>query len=142
VKLGVLLRPAVVLVAGALVLAAGVACGGSNTGANSVSTPQVQATTGGPSGTPRSAADVKAAAEIVQQNKALVPVQVSVKVGDTVLIKNSDSAIHTGTINGKNITGNMQKGDSVAWTALAAGEFKVTCDYHPQMKASIVVTAS
>ncbi len=142
-KLGILLRPEVVLVAGALVLAAGVACGGSNTGvANSVSTPQVRATTGGLSGTPRSATDVKAAAEIVQQKLALVPTQVKIKVGDTLLIKNNDSAIHTGNINGKNITGNMQKGDSVAWTALGAGEFNVTCDYHPQMKAVIIVTAS
>jgi plastocyanin len=131
-----------VFLAVALLLVTGVACGGSNTGASPGSTPQVQTKSGSAKNAPKTASDVKAAAEIDQKNLTFIPGQVNVKVGDTVLIKNSESAIHTGNINGKNITGNMQKGDSVAWTALAPGEFKVTCDYHPQMKATIVVTGS
>src|SRR3990172_727421 len=80
-------------------------------------------------------------AEIDQQKMAFVPARVSVKVGETVLIKNSETAIHTGNINGKNITGNMKKGDSIPWTATEPGEYAVTCEYHPQMKATIVVTS-
>ena len=53
--------------------------------------------------------------------------------------KNSESALHTVTINGKNESGNMRKGDLFSWTAGAAGEYKITCDYHPQMNATITV---
>ena len=141
-RLAILRTPVLVLLALPLLLVAGVACGGGNTGASAGSTPQVRTKPDSARSAPKSAADVKAAAEIDQKDMTFIPAQVSVKVGDTVLIKNSETTIHTGNINGKNITGNMQKGDSVAWTALAVGEFKVTCDYHPLMKATIVVAAS
>ena len=141
-RLAILRTPVLVLLALPLLLVAAVACGGSNSGASAGSSPQVQTKQGSAKSAPKSAADVKAAAQIDQKNLTFIPGQVSVKVGDTVLIKNSETTIHTGNINGKNITGNMQKGDSVAWTALAVGEFKVTCDYHPLMKATIVVAAS
>ncbi|MBE0609795.1 MAG: cupredoxin domain-containing protein [Dehalococcoidia bacterium] len=78
-------------------------------------------------------------AEIDQKNMKFIPERVSVKVGETVLIKNSETAIHTGNINGKNVTGNMKKGDATTWTATEPGEYAVTCEYHPQMKATIVV---
>jgi plastocyanin len=81
------------------------------------------------------------AAEIDQKNMKFIPERVSVKVGETVLIKNSEAAIHTGNINGKNVTGNMKKGDATPWTATEPGEYAVTCEYHPQMKATIVVTS-
>lgn len=80
-------------------------------------------------------------AEIDQKNMKFIPERVSVKVGETVLIKNSEAAIHTGNINGKNVTGNMKKGDATTWTATEPGEYAVTCEYHPQMKATIVVTS-
>lgn len=86
-----------------------------------------------------STAHTNHAAEIDQQNLTFIPARVSIKVGETVLIKNSESPIHTANINGTNITGNMKKGDSIAWTAKTAGEYKVTCDYHPAMSATIVV---
>ncbi|MCL4242460.1 MAG: cupredoxin domain-containing protein [Dehalococcoidia bacterium] len=80
-------------------------------------------------------------AEIDQKNMKFIPERVSVKVGETVLIKNSETAIHTGNINGENVTGNMKKGDATTWTATEPGEYAVTCEYHPQMKATIVVTS-
>jgi len=114
-----------------LVLAVGVACGSDTSDA----TPTA----------PAKSAPVKVhtehAAEIDQQKMTFTPARVSIKVGETVLIKNSETAIHTGNINGKNITGNMKKGDSIPWTATEPGEYAVTCDYHPQMKATIVVTS-
>ena len=123
-------------VAGLLAVTA--ACGG---GSVASPTPRLESKPGGSASTLATAqVHTDHAAEIDQQNMTFTPARVSVKVGETVLIKNSESAIHTGNINGKNITGNMKKGDSVAWTAVALGEFKVSCDYHPQMAATITVS--
>ena len=132
---GGLVRIAVVPVA-ALLIAVAAACGGSS---DAGPTPQIQSK---PAITPTSTnvAHTAHAAEIDQQNMKFTPSRVSIKVGETVLIKNSETAIHTANINGKNITGNMKKGDSTAWTATAPGEYKVTCDYHPQMSATISVS--
>ena len=96
-----------------------VACGGSD---DNASTP-----------TP------KAAAVIDQQNLTFIPAVVNVKVGESVLIKNSEAALHTGNIDGKNVTGTMKQGAEVLWTATSAGTYQVTCDFHPNMHAKIVV---
>lgn len=105
------------LVAGLAVLAT--ACGGSD---DDASTPAA-----------------KAAAVIDQQNLQFIPAVVNVKVGESVLIKNSEAALHTGNINDKNVTGTMKQGAEVLWTATAAGTYEVTCDFHPNMHAKIVV---
>jgi plastocyanin len=123
-------------VAGLLAVTA--ACGGSSAASP---TPEIQPKSAGTAGTSATAqVHTDHAAEIDQLNMTFTPARVSIKVGETVLIKNSESAIHTGNINGKNITGNMKKGDSTAWTAKAPGEYKVSCDYHPQMSATISVS--
>jgi cytochrome c peroxidase len=121
-------------------LAVGVACGG-DTESGKPSAPQAAPTSGG-DGSKSSGKQAHTAhsAEIDQRDMAFVPERVSVKVGETVLIKNSETVIHTANINGKNVTGNMKKGDSTPWTAQQPGEYKVTCEYHPQMKATILVT--
>lgn len=123
-----------------LTFAAGVACG-SDPGAAPTTPPQAQTKTGAATRPTTAPVHSEHAAEIDQQNLTFVPARVSVKVGETVLIKNSETAIHTGNVNGKNVTGNMKKGDSIAWTAKTPGEYAVTCEYHPQMKATIVVTS-
>ncbi|MBE0607862.1 MAG: cupredoxin domain-containing protein [Dehalococcoidia bacterium] len=120
-----------------LALALGVACGNDPGDA----TPTSPAKIGNATKPAAAPAHTEHAAEIDQQKMTFIPARVSIKVGETVLIKNSETAIHTGNINGKNITGNMKKGDNVPWTATAPGEYAVTCEYHPQMKATIVVTA-
>ena len=61
------------------------------------------------------------------------------EVNEKIYFKNSETAIHTVTIDSKNVSGNMRKGDIVTWTAPKAGTYKVTCDYHPQMKATITI---
>jgi len=123
-----------------LALAVGVACGSDNEGSTPTAAPQLETKPGDATRSAVPAAHTGHAAEIDQQEMMFVPARVSVKVGETVLIKNSETTIHTGNINGKNITGNMKKGDSTAWTAKAPGEYAVTCDYHPQMKATISVS--
>ncbi len=119
-----------------LSVAAGIALTAACFGKSGVATPG--AATRAP-GTP-TAVHTAHAAEIDQQNMTFTPARVSIKVGETVLIKNSETTIHTANIDGKNITGNMKKGDSTAWTAKAAGEYRVSCDYHPQMSATISVS--
>jgi len=108
--------------------------GGDNTSAASPAIKTSAATkTVSPTG------DQSAAAEIDQVNLTFTPNKVTVKVGERVRFKSSDDAIHTVNINGKNISGNMKKGDVIYWTAPKAGTYKVTCDYHPQMLATITV---
>ena len=127
--------------AAAGLVAVAAACGGG-TASNPTPRSQVQTKAGAAtqSATTGASAHTDHVAEIDQQNLAFMPSRVAIKVGETVLIKNSESAIHTANINGKNITGNMKKGASTAWTASAAGEYKVSCDYHPQMSATITVS--
>lgn len=122
--LSLALAPAV-----ALALFAGVACGGDD------SSP---AASGSPSGS--KASEVPAGApHIGQDNLEFKPGKLTVKAGTKVYFTNDESAIHTVTINKKNESGNMKKGDIMVWTPATAGTYSVTCDYHPQMKATITV---
>lgn len=121
----------------ALIVAASLvatACGGGDNksaASPAIKTPAAATTSAG--------GDQSAAAEIDQVNLTFTPNKVTVKVGERVRFKSSDDAIHTVNINGKNISGNMKKGDVIYWTAPKAGTYKVTCDYHPQMIATITV---
>ncbi len=124
-----LLAPAVLMLAGVAS-----ACGGDD----NTSKPATTVTASAPAAN-GTAANGTTAAEIDQDNLAFKPSKVTVKVGDKILVKNSESALHTFDVDGKNLSGNMKKGDTFIWTATKAGEFKVTCDNHPQMNATITV---
>jgi len=108
------------LVLGALAFGA---CGGGDS--NGQSTPAVSVPAGAP--------------QIDQKDLAFKPDKLTVKAREKVYFKNSESAIHTVNIEGKFNSGNMKKGDVFVWTTASAGTYKVTCDYHPQMRATIVV---
>lgn len=110
------------------------ACGGDDNGG---STPTTAAGTAPASATAGPSKEVTA--EIDQKDLQFVPNKVTIKAGETVLFKSSDTALHTVDIDGKNLSGNMKKGDTFYWTAPKAGSYKVTCDYHPQMTATITV---
>lgn len=117
------------------------ACGGGD----SKATPTSAAIPTSPaSGSPAAAASAGAipagAPEIDQDGLAFKPDKLTVKAGEKVYFKNSESALHTVTINGKNESGNMKKGDVFSWTPAAAGTYKVNCDFHPQMNATITVS--
>ena len=74
-----------------------------------------------------------------QDSLKFIPTSLKVKVGDIVYFKNSETALHTVTIEGKNESGNMKKDAVFTWTPKTAGEYKITCDFHPQMNATITV---
>ncbi len=85
---------------------------------------------------------IPAGAPFIDQDKLkFIPTELTVRVGETVYFKNSETALHTVTINGKNLSGNMKKNDLFLWTPEEAGTYRITCEYHPQMKATITVTA-
>ena len=77
---------------------------------------------------------------IVQQDLQFKPTELQVKSGDTVTFTNEDQVPHTVTVNGKNESGIMRKGDTFEWKAPAAGTYQITCDFHPDMHATITVT--
>ncbi|MGE5595651.1 MAG: cupredoxin domain-containing protein [Hyphomicrobiales bacterium] len=79
------------------------------------------------------------APEIDQDNLEFKPNKLTVEAGKDVFFKNSETALHTVTVNGKNESGTMKKGDVFKWTPPGPGEYKITCDFHPQMKATITV---
>ncbi len=102
------------------------ACGGgsSNTGIADGSDPNI------PAGSPF----------VDQDALRFIPTKLTVGAGAKVYFKNSETALHTVTIEGKNVSGNMRKDDVFVWTApTAMGEYQITCDFHPQMKATLTV---
>jgi plastocyanin len=76
---------------------------------------------------------------IDQRGLAFRPSSITARVAEPVYFKNSETAIHTVTINGKDESGMMKKNDLFIWTPSAAGAYKITCELHPQMKATVIV---
>jgi plastocyanin len=107
-----------------------VACGGGNSDGS------------GPTGVADgSDPEIPAGAPFIDQDKLkFIPTELTVKAGEKVYFKNSETALHTVTINGVDESGNMKKNDIFIWEFPSAGEYKITCEYHPQMKATITVT--
>ena len=59
--------------------------------------------------------------------------------GESVYFTNSERAPHTVTVDGRNQSGNMVWGAVFVWTFDEPGEYRVTCDYHPKMRATVTV---
>lgn len=92
--------------------------------------------------TPASCTPVPAESAVVDQDGLkFKPSTLCVKAGQEVLFKNSETAVHTVDIEGKNESGTMKKGDEFRWTPPQAGTFDITCEFHPQMKAIVTVVS-
>ena len=74
-----------------------------------------------------------------QDSLKFKPKAIVVPTGEEIYFKNSESAIHTVTIDGDNESGTMKHDDVFQWTPPGPGVYKITCDFHPQMKATITV---
>ncbi len=81
-------------------------------------------------------------AGFVTNQNFYAPSTLHIKAGQTVTWQNTDAAGHTVTANGGLFaSGNIDQGKTYSFTFNQAGTFDYTCDYHPWMVGSIVVTS-
>jgi LPXTG-motif cell wall-anchored protein len=90
---------------------------------------------------PQPAVHAAGANAVSIKNFAFSPTPISVKVGDTVTWTNFDSAPHTATGSGFN-TGVLKRGQSGSHTFTSPGRVSYICSIHPNMKATVVVSAA
>ena len=74
-----------------------------------------------------------------QDNLEFRPSDLTIAATEKVRFTNSETAIHTVTIDGDNASGSMRRDDVFEWTPPGPGEYDIRCDFHPQMRATIVV---
>jgi plastocyanin len=111
-------------------------CGGSSGGGSSSKT-----TSTGASAAPAAAggAPVQSATVDIRSFK-FKPVAVVVRKGGRVRWTNSDTAAHTATADDRSFdTQTIEKGKAGMVTFTTAGTFPYHCDFHPFMKATVVV---
>ena len=115
------------LVAATLLVPAGIACSSSDKGA--LSTPS-------PTGPPPAAT-----VDMTRATLAYKPDVVTIKVGETVLWRNVESAPHTITsVNDAwKDSGLIKKDDTFSHTFVAAGTFAYRCTAHPTMTGTVIV---
>lgn len=87
---------------------------------------------------------IRAAEHAVQiTDSTFSPATLTIQVGDTVTWRNADDRPHTVTANdGAFDSGNLDEGVDFSFTFTAPGTYTYRCDYHPEMRATIVVEAS
>ncbi|MBV9212281.1 MAG: cupredoxin domain-containing protein [Actinobacteria bacterium] len=69
-----------------------------------------------------------------------MPANLTVRRGATITWANDDSADHTATADGGAFdTGNVRRGRRVSIRLNRAGTFQYHCDFHPFMRAVVVV---
>ncbi len=137
ISLGPLPRAIVLAAAAAAMTLGAAACGSSD---DDKSAPTTAAPAGAIQPGTKVAAVPAGAPLIDQEDLKFKPNELTVKTGDKVYFKNSETAVHTVTIQGKNISGTMVRNDIIEWAAPStAGTYRITCDYHPQMKATLTV---
>ena len=74
------------------------------------------------------------------QDVKFTPREIKVKKGDTVVWTNSDERDHTVTADdGSFNSGNLRNGKTFRRKFEKPGKFKYHCEYHPRMKATVVV---
>jgi plastocyanin len=78
---------------------------------------------------------------VLIQNFRFKPANITVKRGTKVRWINKDSAAHTATANnGRSFdSGRLGKGQRYTHTFKSGGKKKYHCDFHPDMRASVVV---
>ena len=67
------------------------------------------------------------------------PATVTVKKGDKVVWQNKDMVPHTATAKGRFDSGSIAQGKSWSHAMSKAGRYDYICNFHPGMKATVVV---
>ena len=77
---------------------------------------------------------------VLIQGFKFVPADVTVKVGDTVIWTNEDSAPHTvESSDGALKSDELSKGDKFTYTFTKAGKYEYSCGIHTSMHGSVTV---
>ena len=79
------------------------------------------------------------AAHVNQDGLRFKPNELTIAAGETVYFTNSESAVHNVTLDGEDLSGTMRKGDVFAYSFFDAGEYGLSCTFHPQMKVTVSV---
>jgi plastocyanin len=89
-------------------------------------------------------APIRAAQQAIQiADSAFSPGTLTIAVGDTVTWTNADGRPHTVTSNdGAFDSGNLDEGQAFSFTFSEPGTYSYRCNYHDQMRATIVVEAA
>lgn len=71
------------------------------------------------------------------------PAEVTINVGDTVTWQNTGDDPHTATADDEGFdSGRIDAGGTASQTFDSAGTFEYHCEFHPNMQATVVVTAA
>lgn len=79
------------------------------------------------------------APHIDQDNLNFKPNKLTVPAGVEIYFTNSETALHTVSLDGENLSGDMRKGAVFTHAFEEPGEYRITCLYHPQMRSTITV---
>jgi plastocyanin len=113
-------------------------CGGSSGGGGGTSAPQSSTSAAAPSAAGAGPA-VKSATIDIKSFK-FQPAVIAVKKGGRIRWTNSDSTAHTATADDRSFDSQtIDPGKSRSVTLTTAGAFAYHCDFHPFMKAMVVV---
>ena len=77
--------------------------------------------------------------QVTIDNFTFTPVELNVKVGDTVTWTNHDDIPHTVVSAGKFRSKTMDTDNSFSFTFTSAGDYKYLCSLHPHMTGMIKV---
>jgi plastocyanin len=112
-------------------------CGGSSGGGGSTSS---QANSSAPAPSPAAAGPAVRTAKVDVKSFKFNPGVIAVKKGGRITWTNSDSTAHTATADARSFdTQSINPGKSKSVSFTTAGTFAYHCDFHPFMKAMVVV---
>ncbi len=116
-----------------------VAAAGQSSNVVDTMTPATGTIAGGSGGTPT---PTPAPRTVTIQNFAFSPTPLNIKVGDTVVWTNRDSAPHTVTGSGGMASPTLNTNDTYSLKFNTVGTFTYQCSIHSSMTGSVVVTAN
>lgn len=70
---------------------------------------------------------------------SFAPRELSIRLGDTVLFKNSDIVRHNATRQEVFATGDLRSGQSYSWVPADTGTYRYQCTIHSRMRGEVRV---
>jgi plastocyanin len=139
----------------AVVFALNVACGdgGGNSGVSAAASSPARATVSSNAATPTAATSATGvqknigeppagATVIDQKDVSFQPDKVTINLGDSVYFTDNEAVVHSVNADSKNLLGPgglMKQGEVLSWKPPRAGDYIITCDFHPAMRAIVTV---